>query len=156
MHRADFFITTTGNRDIIRIEHTAAMKDKAIVGNVGRFDNEIAMVGLSGSGAKREPVKPQVDEWTFPDGHSMIVLSKGRLLNLGNATGHPTFVMSASFANQVLAQMELWNNAAAYPLGVHRLPKELDEKVARMRLEALGVRLSELSQSQADYRGRLR
>jgi len=151
--RADFFITTTGNRDIIRVEHMAAMKDKAIVANVGHFDNEIDMAGLARSGAKREPVKPQVDEWTFPDGHSIIVLSEGRLMNLGNATGHPSFVMSTSFANQVLAQIELWTNLDAYPLGVHRLPKELDEKVARLHLDALGVRLTELTQTQADYLG---
>ncbi|GMA36508.1 hypothetical protein GCM10025876_27120 [Demequina litorisediminis] len=102
--RADFFVTTTGNKDIIRVEHMAAMKDKAIVGNVGHFDNEIDMAGLARSGAKHQPIKPQVDEWTFADGHSVIILSAGRLLNLGNATGHPSFVMSTSFANQVLAQ----------------------------------------------------
>ncbi|WP_084104920.1 adenosylhomocysteinase [Demequina sp. NBRC 110056] len=153
VERADFFITTTGNKDIIRVEHMAAMKDKAIVGNVGHFDNEIDMAGLARSGAKHQPIKPQVDEWTFADGHSVIVLSEGRLLNLGNATGHPSFVMSTSFANQVLAQIELWVNLAAYPLGVHRLPKVLDEKVARAHLDALGVRLTELSESQADYIG---
>ncbi len=151
--RADFFITTTGNKGIIRVEHMAAMKDKAIVANVGHFDNEIDMAGLSRSGAKHQPVKPQVDEWTFPDGHSIIVLSEGRLMNLGNATGHPSFVMSTSFANQVLAQIELWANLDAYPLGVHRLPKRLDEKVARLHLDALGVRLTELTPSQADYLG---
>lgn len=151
--RADFFITTTGNMGIIRVEHMAAMKDKAIVANVGHFDNEIDMAGLARSGAKSQPVKPQVDEWTFPDGHSIIVLSEGRLMNLGNATGHPSFVMSTSFANQVLAQIELWVNLDAYPLGVHRLPKQLDEKVARLHLEALGVRLTELSPRQADYLG---
>ena len=151
--RADFFITTTGNKDIVRLEHMSAMKDKAIVANVGHFDNEIDMAGLSKSGAKREPVKPQVDEWTFPDGHSIIVLSEGRLMNLGNATGHPSFVMSTSFTNQVLAQMELWINLDAYPLGVHRLPKVLDEKVARLHLDSLGVRLTELSTEQADYLG---
>ena len=151
--RADFFITTTGNKDIIRVEHMTAMKDKAIVANVGHFDNEIDMAGLARSGAKHQPVKPQVDEWTFPDGHSIIVLSEGRLMNLGNATGHPSFVMSTSFANQVLAQIELWVNLDAYPLGVHRLPKQLDEKVARLHLDALGVRLTELSPAQADYLG---
>jgi adenosylhomocysteinase len=151
--RADFFVTATGNRDIIRVEHMAAMKNKAIVANVGHFDNEIDMAGLARSGAKREPVKPQVDEWTFADGHSVIVLSEGRLMNLGNATGHPSFVMSTSFANQVLAQIELWTRREAYPVGVHRLPKQLDEKVARLHLEALGVRLTELTQSQADYLG---
>ena len=151
--RADFFITTTGNKDIIRIEHMAAMKDKAIVANVGHFDNEIDMAGLARSGAKREPVKPQVDEWTFPDGHSVIVLSEGRLMNLGNATGHPSFVMSTSFTNQVLAQIELWVRTAEYPVGVYRLPKVLDEKVARLHLDALGVRLTELTTQQADYVG---
>lgn len=151
--RADFFVTTTGNKDIIRVEHMAAMKDKAIVGNVGHFDNEIDMAGLARSGAKHQPIKPQVDEWTFADGHSVIILSAGRLLNLGNATGHPSFVMSTSFANQVLAQLELWVNLDAYPLGVHRLPKVLDEKVARDHLDALGVRLTELSAEQADYLG---
>ncbi|WP_297081611.1 adenosylhomocysteinase [uncultured Demequina sp.] len=151
--RADFFITTTGNKDIIRVEHMAAMKDKAVVGNVGHFDNEIDMAGLARSGAKHQPIKPQVDEWTFADGHSVIILSEGRLLNLGNATGHPSFVMSTSFANQVLAQIELWGNLSAYPLGVHRLPKVLDEEVARYHLDALGVRLTELSSEQADYLG---
>uniref|UniRef100_UPI0025CBE0A5 adenosylhomocysteinase n=1 Tax=Demequina sp. TaxID=2050685 RepID=UPI0025CBE0A5 len=151
--RADFFITTTGNKDIITVEHMAAMKDKAIVANVGHFDNEIAMAGLGRSGAKLTPIKPQVDEWVFPSGRSIIVLSEGRLMNLGNATGHPSFVMSASFTNQVLAQVELWTNLAAYPLGVHRLPKELDEQVARLHLDALGVRLTRLSPSQADYLG---
>ncbi|WP_084038284.1 adenosylhomocysteinase [Demequina sp. NBRC 110053] len=151
--RADFFITTTGNKDIVRVEHMAAMKDKAIVGNVGHFDNEIDMAGLARSGAKHQPIKPQVDEWTFADGHSVIILSEGRLLNLGNATGHPSFVMSTSFANQVLAQIELWTNLSAYPLGVHRLPKVLDEKVARTHLDALGVRLTEMTAEQADYLG---
>lgn len=151
--RADFFITTTGNKDIIRLEHMSSMKNKAIVANVGHFDNEIDMAGLARSGAKREPIKPQVDEWTFADGHSVIVLSEGRLMNLGNATGHPSFVMSTSFTNQVLAQIELWTNLSAYPLGVHRLPKELDEKVARLHLDALGVRLTELTDDQAQYLG---
>ncbi len=150
---ADFFITTTGNFGIITAAHMAAMKDKAVVGNVGHFDNEIDMAGLAATGAKHVPVKPQVDEWVFADGHSVIVLSEGRLLNLGNATGHPSFVMSTSFANQVLAQIELWTNIDAYPLGVHRLPKVLDEKVARMHLDPLGVRLTELTPEQADYIG---
>jgi adenosylhomocysteinase len=151
--RADFFITTTGNKDIITVEHMAGMKDKAIVGNVGHFDNEIDMASLARSGAKHTPIKPQVDEWVFPDGKSIIVLSEGRLLNLGNATGHPSFVMSASFTNQVMAQIELWTNLDAYPLGVHRLPKVLDEKVARLHLDALGVRLTEMTADQADYLG---
>jgi adenosylhomocysteinase len=150
---ADFFVTTTGNTHIISVEHMAAMKDKAIVGNVGHFDDEIDMAGLESSGVKRVPVKPQVDEWVFPDGHSVIVLSEGRLLNLGNATGHPSFVMSASFANQVLAQIELWTKRAEYPVGVYRLPKLLDEKVARLHLGALGVRLTELTPEQAEYIG---
>jgi adenosylhomocysteinase len=153
LDRADFFITTTGNKDIITVEHMAGMKDKAIVGNVGHFDNEIDMAGLARSGAKHTPIKPQVDEWVFPDGSSIIVLSEGRLLNLGNATGHPSFVMSASFANQVIAQIELWTNLDAYALGVHRLPKVLDEKVARLHLDALGVRLTTMSAAQADYLG---
>lgn len=151
--KADFFITTTGNTDIVSIDHMEAMKDQAVVGNVGHFDDEIDVAGLGRAGAKRVPVKPQVDEWVFPDGHSVIVLSEGRLLNLGNATGHPSFVMSTSFANQVLAQIELWASADDYPLGVHRLPKVLDEKVARLHLGALGVRLTSLTQRQADYIG---
>jgi adenosylhomocysteinase len=137
----------------------AAMKHQAIVGNIGHFDNEIDMAGLeSFPGVERETVKPQVDIWTFPasgerEAHTIIVLSEGRLLNLGNATGHPSFVMSYSFANQVLAQIELNTNLAAYPLGVHRLPKHLDEQVARYHLGALGVELTELTPSQAGYLG---
>ncbi len=150
---ADFFITTTGDTRIITVDHMAAMKDKAIVGNVGHFDDEIDVAGLEASGAKRVPVKPQVDEWVFADGHSVIVLSEGRLLNLGNATGHPSFVMSTSFANQVLAQIELWTKRDEYPVGVYRLPKLLDEKVARLHLDALGVRLTTLTDEQADYLG---
>lgn len=156
---ADFFITTTGNKDVIRVEHMVAMKDKAVVGNIGHFDNEIDMAGLAAvPGVVKTEIKPQVHEWTFPaDGdrpeRSIIVLSEGRLLNLGNATGHPSFVMSNSFSNQVIAQVELFRNAEAYPLGVHRLPKALDEKVARLHLDALGVRLTELSKDQAEYIG---
>ncbi|MDM8083864.1 adenosylhomocysteinase [Cellulomonas cellasea] len=151
---ADFFITTTGDRDIITADHMAAMKDKAVVGNIGHFDDEVDMAGLAAwPGIVRTEVKPQVHEWTFPDGHSVLVLSEGRLLNLGNATGHPSFVMSTSFANQVIAQVELFNRPEAYPLGVHRLPKTLDEKVARLHLDALGVRLTELTPAQADYLG---
>ncbi len=153
LDRADFFITTTGNKNIITVAHMEGMKDKAIVGNVGHFDNEIDMAGLARSGAKHTPIKPQVDEWVFADGKSVIILSEGRLLNLGNATGHPSFVMSASFTNQVIAQIELWNNREAYPLGVHRLPKVLDEKVARLHLDALGVRLTDMTSDQADYLG---
>ena len=150
---ADIVVTATGNTSIVTWEHMTAMKDKAIVGNVGHFDDEIDVASLEASGMKRVPVKPQVDEWVFPDGHSVIVLSEGRLLNLGNATGHPSFVMSTSFANQVLAQIELWTNIDQYPLGVHRLSKILDEKVARLHLDALGVELTELSPEQASYVG---
>ncbi len=130
------------------------MKHQAIVGNIGHFDNEIDMAGLMRlPGVKRTNIKPQVDEWTFPDGHAVIVLSEGRLLNLGNATGHPSFVMSNSFTNQVIAQVELFTKAAEYPLGVHVLPKHLDEKVARLHLDALGVRLTVLTKEQAAYIG---
>jgi len=130
------------------------MKHQAIVGNIGHFDNEIDMTGLARlPGIRRNNIKPQVDEWVFSDGHSIIVLSEGRLLNLGNATGHPSFVMSSSFTNQVLAQMELFTKTEEYPLGVHVLPKYLDERVARLHLDALGVRLTELSKEQAAYIG---
>jgi len=152
--RGDIFITTTGNKDVITAEHMAAMKDKAIVGNVGHFDNEIDVAGLAAiPGIKRVEVKPQVHEWVFEDGRSIIVLSEGRLMNLGNATGHPSFVMSTSFSNQVLAQIELFQKLDQYPLGVHVLPKVLDEKVARLHLEALGVELTELTKEQAEYIG---
>ncbi|HLU32462.1 MAG TPA: adenosylhomocysteinase [Natronosporangium sp.] len=151
---ADIFITATGCKDVITAEHMAAMKHQAIVGNIGHFDNEIDMAGLAKiDGIRKVNIKPQVDEWVFPDGHSIIVLSEGRLLNLGNATGHPSFVMSNSFTNQVLAQIELFGNPDAYPLGVHTLPKHLDEKVARLHLGALGVKLTELTKEQADYLG---
>src|SRR5437016_6224351 len=151
---ADVFVTATGNRDIITADHMARMKHQAIVGNIGHFDNEIDMAGLARfEGVERVTIKPQVDEWVFPDGHSVIVLSEGRLLNLGNATGHPSFVMSNSFSNQVIAQVELFTRTEAYPLGVHVLPKHLDEKVARLHLEALGVKLTELSSDQAAYLG---
>ncbi|MGI8648620.1 MAG: adenosylhomocysteinase [Mycobacteriales bacterium] len=150
----DIFITATGCLDVITATHIAAMKHGAIVGNIGHFDNEIDMAGLAASpGVRKVTVKPQVDQWIFPDGHGVLVLSEGRLLNLGNATGHPSFVMSASFANQVLAQLELYTNSDAYPLGVHRLPKQLDEKVARLHLDALGVRLTTLTVTQANYFG---
>ncbi len=152
--RADIVITATGNRDVVTVAHMAAMKDHAIVGNIGHFDNEIDMAGLSTvPGIERVVVKPQVDEWRFPDGHAIIVLSEGRLLNLGNATGHPSFVMSNSFTNQVMAQLELHQRTASYPVGVHVLPKELDEKVARLHLDALGVRLTTLTATQASYLG---
>jgi adenosylhomocysteinase len=154
LETADVFITTTGNRDIIMAADMARMKHQAIVGNIGHFDNEIDMAGLAKTpGIVRVNIKPQVDEWVFPDGHSIIVLSEGRLLNLGNATGHPSFVMSNSFTNQTIAQIELWTKTEQYPLGVYVLPKHLDEKVARLHLDALGVRLTELRKEQAEYIG---
>ncbi len=155
LDKADIFITSTGNKDIISAEMMSRMKQGAIVGNIGHFDNEIDMAGLyRQSDIQRINIKPQVDEFRFPDGKSIIVLSEGRLLNLGNATGHPSFVMSASFTNQVLAQIELHQNADDYEtLSVTTLPKLLDEKVARLHLDALGVKLTELSQEQADYIG---
>jgi adenosylhomocysteinase len=152
--RADIFVSATGNFHIITAQHMSAMKHQAIVGNIGHFDNEIDMAGLARTpGIRRVNIKPQVDEWTFADGHSVIVLSEGRLLNLGNATGHPSFVMSNSFTNQVIAQIELFTRAGDYPMGVHVLPKHLDEKVARLHLDALGVRLTTLTKQQADYLG---
>ncbi len=150
---ADVFITATGNKDIITVAEMARMKHQAIVGNIGHFDNEIDMAGLEGSGAERVTIKPQVDEWTFADGHSIIVLSEGRLLNLGNATGHPSFVMSNSFTNQTIAQVELFTKNDEYEKRVYVLPKHLDEKVARLHLDALGVSLTELSPEQAAYIG---
>src|SRR5688572_3494921 len=151
---ADIFITATGNRDVITADHMGRMKHQAIVGNIGHFDNEIDMAGLERvPGIERINVKPQVDEWRFADGHSVIVLSEGRLLNLGNATGHPSFVMSNSFTNQVIAQIELFTKTEQYPLGVYVLPKHLDEKVARLHLAALGVKLTELTKAQAEYLG---
>jgi adenosylhomocysteinase len=151
---ADIFITTTGCFDVITAAHMAKMKHQAIVGNIGHFDNEIDMAGLSKrSDVKRVNIKPQVDEWAFDDGHSIIVLSEGRLLNLGNATGHPSFVMSNSFSNQTIAQIELFTKTDQYPIGVHTLPKYLDEKVARLHLAALGVKLTELTKEQAEYLG---
>jgi adenosylhomocysteinase len=150
----DIFVTTTGNKDIITAAHMGQMKHQAIVGNIGHFDNEIDMAGLAATpGIKRVNVKPQVDEWIFPDGHTIIVLSEGRLLNLGNATGHPSFVMSNSFTNQVMAQIELFAKTEEYPIGVYTLPKHLDEKVARLHLDALGVKLTKLTKEQADYIG---
>ncbi|WP_106849565.1 adenosylhomocysteinase [Blastococcus sp. Marseille-P5729] len=151
---ADIFITTTGNRDVIMAEHMVQMKHQAIVGNIGHFDNEIDMVGLARTpGIEKIDIKPQVAEWRFPDGHSIIVLSEGRLLNLGNATGHPSFVMSNSFTNQTMAQIELFTKSSEYDKDVYVLPKVLDEKVARLHLAALGVRLTELSKTQAEYIG---
>ncbi len=151
---ADIFVTATGNYNIITAEHMSRMKHQAIVGNIGHFDNEIDMAGLARlPGIKRTNIKPQVDEWTFPDGHAVIVLSEGRLLNLGNATGHPSFVMSNSFTNQVIAQVELFTKPYDYSLDVHVLPKHLDEKVARLHLDALGVNLTVLTKEQATYIG---
>jgi adenosylhomocysteinase len=151
---ADIFITATGCKDVLTADHMAHMKHQAIVGNIGHFDNEIDMTGLARvPGIERRTIKPQVDEWAFPDGHSIIVLSEGRLLNLGNATGHPSFVMSNSFTNQVLAQLEIFTRPEEYPIGVFTLPKHLDEKVARLHLDALGVHLTELSKDQAEYMG---
>jgi adenosylhomocysteinase len=151
---ADIFVTTTGNFRIITAEHMAAMKHQAIVSNIGHFDNEIDMAGLERTpGIKRINIKPQVDEWVYPDGHSILVLAEGRLMNLGCATGHPSFVMSNSFTNQVIAQIELFTKTADYPLGVYTLPKHLDEKVARLHLDALGVKLTTLTEEQAAYIG---
>ncbi|MFE5331835.1 adenosylhomocysteinase [Embleya sp. NPDC056575] len=151
---ADIFITTTGNRDIIMASDMRRMKHQAIVGNIGHFDNEIDMAGLARiPGIVKDEVKPQVHTWTFPDGKTLIVLSEGRLLNLGNATGHPSFVMSNSFTNQTIAQIELFTKPEEYPIGVYVLPKHLDEKVARLHLDALGVKLTTLTESQAAYIG---
>jgi adenosylhomocysteinase len=151
---ADIFITTTGNFNIITAAHMARMKDKAIVGNIGHFDNEIDMAGLKKvKGIERINIKPQYDEFRFPDGHSVMVLAEGRLLNLGCATGHPSFVMSASFTNQVLAQLELHKNSGQYENKVYVLPKKLDEEVARLHLDHLGAKLSTLTEEQAAYIG---
>ena len=150
----DIFVTCTGNRDIIMAEHMGRMKHQAIVGNIGHFDNEIDMAGLAKTpGIVREEIKPQVHEWRFADGHTIIVLSEGRLLNLGNATGHPSFVMSNSFTDQVLAQIELFTKPDEYPVGVYTLPKHLDEHVARLHLDALGVKLTKLTERQSAYLG---
>ena len=150
---ADIFITATGNMNIITVAHMAKMKDKAIVGNIGHFDNEIDMAGLKKQGIERVNIKPQFDEFVFPDGHSVLILAEGRLLNLGCATGHPSFVMSASFSNQVIAQMELFLHTSKYEKKVYVLPKHLDEKVARLHLDKLGVKLTKLSPEQAKYIG---
>jgi adenosylhomocysteinase len=150
--RADIIVTATGNKEIVTVDHMARMKHQAILGNIGHFDNEIDMAGLERrSGARRLVIKPQVDEWTFKDGHSIIVLSEGRLLNLGNATGHPSFVMSNSFSNQVIAQIELFTKYQEYDREVYTLPKVLDEKVARIHVEALGGQLTKLTKEQAEY-----
>ena len=150
---ADVFVTATGNEAIITVDHMARMKHNAIVCNTGHFDNEIDMEGLARSGAVRDTLKPGTDLWTFPDGHAVIVLAEGRLVNLGCATGHPSFVMSCSFSNQVIAQIEMFNNAAKYGLGVYVLPKHLDEKVASLHLSALGAKLTKLTDEQAEYLG---
>jgi adenosylhomocysteinase len=150
---ADIFITATGNRGIVTLDHMRRMKDKAIIGNIGHFDNEIDMAGLKKSGVQRVNIKPQYDEFVFPDGHSVLILAEGRLLNLGCATGHPSFVMSASFSNQVMAQIELHRNAGTYERKVYLLPKLLDEKVARLHLDKLGVKLTQLTPEQAAYIG---
>jgi adenosylhomocysteinase len=151
---ADIIITATGNKDIVTVEHMQMMKHQAILGNIGHFDNEIDIAGLAGlAGVRRENIKPQVDKWILPSGRCIILLSEGRLLNLGNATGHPSFVMSNSFTNQTMAQIELFENNANYEKKVYVLPKHLDEKVARLHLDALGVKLTQLSKQQADYIG---
>ena len=150
--QGNIFVTTTGNRDIILGHHMTAMKNDAIVCNIGHFDLEIDMAWLDGrSDVEKVEIKPQVDRYTFPDGHSILVLAQGRLVNLGCATGHPSFVMSNSFTNQVLAQLALWNETDKYDLGIHVLPKKLDEEVARLHLEQIGVKLTELTPEQADY-----
>jgi adenosylhomocysteinase len=151
---ADIFITTTGNKNVLSVESMSRMKHNAIVGNIGHFDTEIDMAGLARlSGIERRNVKPQVDEWVFADGHAIIVLAEGRLLNLGCATGHPSFVMSNSFTNQVIAQIELFTHTDFYERRVYVLPKHLDEKVARLHLDKLGVKLTELTEEQAEYIG---
>lgn len=150
---ADIYVTTTGNKDIITLEHMQAMKDQAIVCNIGHFDNEIQIDRLNASGAKRTNIKPQYDMYTFPKGNSIYMLAEGRLVNLGCATGHPSFVMSNSFTNQTLAQLDLWKNKDSYKVGVYRLPKHLDEEVARLHLEKIGAKLTVLSKDQAEYLG---
>ncbi|HLW35505.1 MAG TPA: adenosylhomocysteinase, partial [Chthoniobacterales bacterium] len=152
--RGDIYISATGNTDVITFEHMQKMKDQAVVGNIGHFDNEIQVDALNDAkGVKRTNIKPQVDKYTFPDGHEIFLLSEGRLLNLGNATGHPSFVMSNSFSNQVLAQLDLWKNKDVYKPGVYVLPKQLDEEVARLHLNKIGVKLTKLTQKQAEYLG---
>jgi adenosylhomocysteinase len=152
--RGDIYISATGNTDVITLEHMQKMKDQAVVGNIGHFDNEIQVDALNAAqGVRKTNIKPQVDKYTFPDGHEIFLLSEGRLLNLGNATGHPSFVMSNSFSNQVLAQLDLWTNRDAYKVGVYVLSKKLDEEVARLHLGKIGAKLTKLSQKQADYLG---
>jgi adenosylhomocysteinase len=150
----NIYVSTTGNVDIITLEHMEKMKDQAIVANIGHFDNEIQVDRLNeASGVKRTNIKPQVDKYTFADGHEIFMLAEGRLMNLGCATGHPSFVMSNSFSNQVLAQLDLWNNRDSYKAGVYVLSKKLDEEVARLHLQKIGVKLTTLSKAQADYLG---
>src|SRR5258705_4527866 len=150
--RGDIYVTTTGNVDIITLDHMKKMKDQAIVCNIGHFDNEIQVEPLNTApGVKKTEIKPQVDMYTFPDGHSIFLLAEGRLVNLGCATGHPSFVMSNSFSNQTLAQLDLWKNKDAYKIGIYILPKKLDEEVARLHLEKIGVKLTTLTKKQADY-----
>jgi adenosylhomocysteinase len=152
--RGDIYVSCTGNTDIITLEHMEKMKDQAIVCNIGHFDNEIQIDRLNeAKGVTRINIKPQVDKYTFPDGHSIFILAEGRLVNLGCATGHPSFVMSNSFANQTLAQIDLWKNRDSYKVNVYVLPKKLDEEVARLHLEKIGVKLTKLTKKQADYIG---
>ena len=151
--RGDIYVTTTGNKDVLTIEHLSRMKDQAIVCNIGHFDNEIQVDALNQSGAVRTNIKPQVDKYTFEGGNSIFLLAEGRLVNLGCATGHPSFVMSNSFSNQTLAQIDLWANKDSYQAKVYILPKKLDEEVARLHLEKIGVKLTRLTQDQADYLG---
>jgi adenosylhomocysteinase len=152
--RGDIYVTTTGNCDIITLEHMEKMKDQAIVCNIGHFDNEIQVDRLNNApGVQKLEIKPQVDKYTFPDGHQIFMLAEGRLVNLGCATGHPSFVMSNSFSNQTLAQLDLWKNKDVYSVGVYTLSKKLDEEVARLHLEKIGVKLTVLTQQQADYLG---
>lgn len=151
LHEGNIFVTTTGNRDIVRYSDMIKMKDQAIVCNIGHFDNEIQMDKLNSSSAVKTQIKPQVDKYTFEDGHSIYILAEGRLVNLGCATGHPSFVMSSSFTNQTLAQLDLWQNKRE--VGVYCLSKQLDEEVARLHLEQLGARLTTLTQSQSEYLG---
>jgi adenosylhomocysteinase len=152
--RGDIYVSCTGNTDIITLEHMEKMKDQAIVCNIGHFDNEIQIDRLNeAKGVTKINIKPQVDKYTFPDGHSIFILAEGRLVNLGCATGHPSFVMSNSFANQTLAQLDLWKNRDSYKVNVYVLPKKLDEEVARLHLEKIGVKLTKLSKKQADYIG---
>ena len=152
--RGDIYVTATGNCDVITLEHMRGMKDQAIVCNIGHFDNEIQMARLAAeAGVKKITIQPQVDQYVFPDGHAIFVLAEGRLVNLGCAHGHPSFVMSNSFTNQVLAQVDLWKNRSSYEKGVYRLPKHLDEEVARLHLEKIGVKLTKLTPKQAEYLG---